>query len=100
LSRGGGTRAASFSGNSCGDSSSWQVPSAQCVFKEHDCVAQICSGGAGTSFGPGGFMGDGAYHHFVQASIDASEFRLQTVDIDGNIRETYSRPVNATGDAE
>ena len=45
-------------------------------------------------------MGDGAYHHFVQASIDASEFRLQTVDIDGNIRETYSRPVNATGDAE
>ena len=39
LRRGGGTRAASFSSNSCGDSSSWQVPSAQCVFNVNTNVS-------------------------------------------------------------
>ena len=58
--------------------------------QEHDGVLQICSGGAGTSAGPGGFMGDDEYHHFVQASLDANEFRLQTIDPEGRVRERHA----------
>ena len=62
--------------------------------QEHDGIPQICSGGAGTNYGPGGFMGDGEYHHFVQAALDEHEFRLQTIDTDGQVTERYSRPLN------
>jgi len=61
--------------------------------QEHDGVLQVCSGGAGTNYGPGGFMGQGEYHHFVQAAIDAEGLRLQTVDVDGVVRESFSRPL-------
>lgn len=54
--------------------------------QEHDAVLQICSGGAGTNHGPGGFMGAGEYHHFVQAAMDEHEFRLQTIDPNGRVR--------------
>ena len=69
--------------------------------QKHEGVLQICSGGAGTNFGPGGvgegeFMGEGEYHHFVQAAIDVNEFRLQTVDKDGTIRERFSQPLPNT----
>jgi hypothetical protein len=57
--------------------------------QEHDGVLQICSGGAGTNHGPGGFMGDGEYHHFAQVSLDEHEFRLQTIDPDGHVRERH-----------
>jgi len=60
--------------------------------QEHGGVLQICSGGAGTNYGPGGFMGDGEYHHFVQAVLDADGFRLQTVDADGCVRERFAHP--------
>jgi hypothetical protein len=60
--------------------------------QEHDGVLQICSGGAGTNYGPGGFMGEGEYHHFVQAALDESEFRLQTIDPEGRVREHYAYP--------
>jgi hypothetical protein len=60
--------------------------------QEHDGVLQICSGGAGTNYGPDGFMGKGEYHHFVQATLDAKGLHLQTVDVDGVVRERFSRP--------
>ena len=55
--------------------------------QEHDGVLQICSGGAGTSYGPGGFMGAGEYHHAVQAAVDATGLQYQTLDLEGNVRE-------------
>lgn len=61
--------------------------------QEHEGVLQICSGGAGTSYGPGGFMGDGEYHHFVQAALDADGLRLQTIDTDGCVREVLAHPL-------
>lgn len=63
--------------------------------QEHDGVLQICSGGAGTNYGPGGFMGEGEYHHVVQAAIDAEGFRYQVLDLEGHVRETLSRPLLA-----
>ena len=62
--------------------------------QEHEGIVQICSGGAGTNHGPGGFMGDGEYHHFVQATLDANELRLQTIDTDGRVREQFTHPVS------
>ena len=64
--------------------------------QEHQGVAQICSGGAGTNYGPGGFMGEGEYHHFVQAALDGHGFRLQSVDDTGRVRETYSHPLGGS----
>ena len=55
--------------------------------QERDGVLQICSGGAGTSYGPGGFMGECEYHHAVQAVVDMDGFRLQTLDLEGRVRE-------------
>lgn len=64
--------------------------------QQYEGVLQICSGGAGTNYGPGGFMGDGEYHHFVQAAIDARGLRLQTIDSDGRVRESFSTPLSAS----
>jgi hypothetical protein len=58
--------------------------------QQHDGVIQICSGGAGTNYGPGGFMGEGEYHHFVQAALDADGFRLQMIDTEQRVRERYT----------
>jgi len=56
--------------------------------QEHDGVLQITSGGAGTNFGPGGFMpGPTEYLHLVQAAIDPLGLRYQVLDIDGKARE-------------
>jgi hypothetical protein len=60
--------------------------------QEHDGVLQICTGGAGTNYGPGGFMGEGEYHHFVQAALDAHEFRLQTIDPGTRVRARHACP--------
>lgn len=60
--------------------------------QEQEGVLQVCSGGAGTSYGPGGFMGDGEYHHLVHATLGPAGFHLQTVDTDGRVRERFSRP--------
>ena len=61
--------------------------------QDHDDVLQVCSGGAGTNYGPGGFMGEGEYHHYVQASVDPGNFQLQSIDVEGVSRETYSKPI-------
>ena len=58
--------------------------------QQHDGVYQICSGGAGTEYGPGGVMGDGEYRHLVQAALDVNGLRLQTVDETGKVRESLS----------
>ena len=68
--------------------------------QEHQGVLQVCSGGAGTNFGPGGtgegeFMGEGEYHHFVQAALDEDGFHFQTVDKAGSIRERFSQPIKS-----
>ena len=38
-------------------------------------------------------MGNGEYHHFVQTALDAKGLHLQTVDVDGVVRERFSRPL-------
>jgi hypothetical protein len=64
--------------------------------QQHQGILQVCSGGAGTNYGPGGFMGPGEYHHLVQAALDKNTFRLQSIDINGSPREHFSYPVPPT----
>jgi hypothetical protein len=53
----------------------------------HDGVPQVLTGGAGTEYGPGGFMGgDTSYHHFVEIAIDDSGVRYQVIDTAGRTR--------------
>lgn len=54
----------------------------------HKGVLQLTSGGAGTSYGPGGFMdAPEEYHHFVEAVLDEDGLRCQTHDELGRARE-------------
>ena len=53
----------------------------------HDDILQLTTGGAGTNYGPNGFMGPDEYHHLVQAALDGQGLRCQTLDLLGNIRE-------------
>jgi hypothetical protein len=55
--------------------------------QEQHGVLQVCTGGAGTNYGPGGFMGDGEYHHFVRATLNEHAFILEVIDSDGFVRE-------------
>ncbi|MCX5660830.1 MAG: metallophosphoesterase [Planctomycetota bacterium] len=56
--------------------------------QEHGGILQLTTGGAGTSYGPGGFMdGPAEYHHFVQAALDGQGLRCQTIDPQGRARE-------------
>lgn len=56
--------------------------------QEHEGVLQLTTGGAGTSYGPGGFMdGPAEYHHFVQVALDADGMRCETRDTQGKTRE-------------
>jgi hypothetical protein len=52
--------------------------------QEHEGVLQICSGGAGHN------AEKGEYHHFVQAALDADEFRLQAVDPEARVRARHT----------
>ncbi len=59
----------------------------------HDGVLQIVSGGAGTNYGPGGFMpGRTEYLHAVQMAVDDSGLRYQVLDIAGKVRESLVWP--------
>jgi len=54
----------------------------------HGGVLQLTTGGAGTRWGPGGFMaGPEEYHHLVQIALDADGLRCQTPDCEGRVRE-------------
>jgi hypothetical protein len=38
-------------------------------------------------------MGEGEYHHFVQAALDRQGFRIHSVDDTGAVREEFSKPL-------
>lgn len=62
----------------------------------HQGVLQVLSGGAGTNYGPGGFMpGQTEYLHCVQAALDEIGFRYQVLDTEGRVRERLSWPFAA-----
>jgi Calcineurin-like phosphoesterase len=50
-------------------------------------ILQITSGGAGTQYGPGGFMGDSEYHHLVHATLEGRKMTITTVDTTSTLRE-------------
>lgn len=54
----------------------------------HDDVVQLCSGGAGTEYGPGGVMGDGEYRHHVACRVSPDRLAFEAIDESGVIRET------------
>jgi len=59
----------------------------------HRGVLQVCTGGAGTVAGPGGFMpGATEYLHFVDVALDGDGCRLRTIDDTGAERERISWP--------
>jgi len=61
----------------------------------HEGVLQITSGGAGTVYGPGGFMpGRTEYLHAVQVAIDPVGLRYQVLDTDGRSREWLAWPLS------
>jgi hypothetical protein len=61
----------------------------------HEGVLQICTGGAGTIAGPGGFMpGRTEYHHLVQMAVDRVGMRYQVLDTEGKVRERLEWPLN------
>ena len=67
----------------------------------HDGVLQIVTGGAGTSWGPGGFMPGGTeYFHAVQIAVDEQGLRYQVHDVDGVVREELSWPPRNARDEE
>lgn len=60
----------------------------------HEGVLQICSGGAGTNYGPNGFMpGPEEYLHAVQAAVDAYGLRYRTIDTARTPREWLNWPL-------
>jgi hypothetical protein len=59
----------------------------------HDGLLQILTGGAGTNYGPGGFMpGQTEYLHAIQCAVDRAGLRYQVLDTDGCARESLSWP--------
>ncbi|MBI2191455.1 MAG: metallophosphoesterase [Planctomycetes bacterium] len=60
----------------------------------HRGVLQVATGGAGTLYGPGGFMpGPIEYLHTVQAALDARGLRYQVLDREGRVRERLDWPL-------
>ena len=60
----------------------------------HGGLPQIVSGGAGTAFGPGGFMpGRSEFFHAVQIAVDQQGLRYQVHDPSGRIRERWQWPM-------
>jgi hypothetical protein len=56
-------------------------------------VLQICSGGAGTHYGPRDFMpGPVEFLHAVQAVVDGAGLRYQVLDVEGQPREWLQWP--------
>jgi hypothetical protein len=61
----------------------------------HEGVLQITSGGAGTMYGPGGFMpGSTEYLHAVQVAIDSQGLRYQVLDTEGRSVEWLDWPLS------
>ena len=61
----------------------------------HEGVLQMISGGAGTAYGPGGFMpGRSEYFHAVQIAVDEQGLRYQVHDPTGSVRERLRWPLD------
>ncbi len=59
----------------------------------HQGVLQLTSGGAGTQYGPNGFMpGPAEYLHLVQLAVDRRGLRYQVLDTRGRARERLVWP--------
>ncbi len=56
-------------------------------FQVHDDVVQLCSGGAGTEYGPDGVMGNGEFRHFVNCMVSPERFAFEAIDENGRTRE-------------
>jgi hypothetical protein len=60
-----------------------------------DGVLQICTGGAGTNYGPGGFMpGRTEYLHAAQFAVDPRGVCYQVLDTNGAMREWLEWPLS------
>lgn len=57
-------------------------------FQVHDDIVQLCSGGAGTEYGPDGVMGNGEFRHFVTCTVSPERFAFEAIDENGAARET------------
>ena len=64
-------------------------------FQVHDDIVQLCSGGAGTEYGPDGVMGSGEFRHFVTCSVSPERFAFEAIDENGRPRETGSHSFRA-----
>jgi hypothetical protein len=62
-------------------------------FRVRDGLAQLCTGGAGTEYGPGGAMpGDVEYRHFVEFDASATHIGYRVIDELGRCRERCTWP--------
>jgi hypothetical protein len=59
-------------------------------FQVHHDVVQLCSGGAGTEYGPDGVMGNGEFRHFVACTVSPERLAFEAIDENGRPRETGS----------
>src|SRR5215475_6000394 len=68
-------------------------------FQIRDGIVQLCTGGAGTAYGPGGAMpGETEYLHFVECAASPKTFGYRVFDESGACRERLAWPVD-NGDA-
>ena len=59
----------------------------------HQGIPQICSGGAGTTYGYRGMMpGTTEYYHATQIAVDKKGLRYQVLDVHDKMRESLSWP--------
>ncbi|MBM3532357.1 MAG: hypothetical protein FJX60_04890 [Alphaproteobacteria bacterium] len=56
----------------------------------HEDIVQLCSGGAGTEFGPDGVMGNGEFRHFVTVTVSSERLAFEAIDENGRVRESGS----------
>jgi hypothetical protein len=63
-------------------------------FQVRDGVIQLCSGGGGTEYGPGGLMPAASeYHHFVECVFRPGALRCRVYDVNGRLREAAVWPI-------
>ena len=59
-------------------------------------VLQVCTGGAGTNYGPGGFMrGNRQFHHFVDCQLEDGSLHLSAIDQQARERAALKWPPTA-----
>jgi len=59
----------------------------------HEGVLQIVTAGGGAVCGPGGMMGPDEYFHLTQVALDDEGMQVQTVDMNGVVREAFAWPI-------